>query len=76
MNHSRTCKGPRKHIMNNIQSFEGWCSIKLGKGNKTKFWKDKWWMDMPLLETFSGLYRIASSKLSLVSRCWSISIND
>lgn len=58
-------KGPQ--IMKNIQSSAGWYKIKLGKGNKTSFWKYKWLICVPLFEAFPRLYKVAVSKVSCVN---------
>lgn len=62
--------------MKNIPLSAGWYKIKLGQGNKTHFWKDKWLINVPLFEAFPRLYRESVTKTSCVNHRWSLPIND
>lgn len=54
--------GAWKAIRNGQDAFKDKTSFKVSSENKMKFWKDKWYRDMPLRDSFPNLFSIASSK--------------
>ena len=42
----------------------------VGNGRRVKFWKDKWWGNFALCNSFPSLYAFASSKEAWVKEFW------
>ncbi|XP_010279234.1 PREDICTED: uncharacterized protein LOC104613207 [Nelumbo nucifera] len=59
--------------MKNFLALAARVSIRIGNGNRTKFWKDPWCSDEPLVESFPLLFQCASDHEALVGECYSIS---
>ena len=59
------CVGVWKAIKGRWQVFKTRIGFKVGFGKKVKFWKDKWYGDSSLRESFPKLYSIASFKDAL-----------
>ncbi|RVW38066.1 putative ribonuclease H protein [Vitis vinifera] len=45
----------------------------VGNGRRVKFWKDIWWGNLPLCNSFPSLYAFASSKEAWVEEFWDTS---
>ena len=45
----------------------------VGNGRRVKFWKDLWWGNVPLCNSFPSLYAFASSKEAWVEEFWDTS---
>ena len=61
-----TFRNPWKAISNGLDSFKGLIRLRVGKGNKTRFWEDAWVGTSPLCFLFPGLYRIACDQNCLI----------
>ncbi|RVW78924.1 putative ribonuclease H protein [Vitis vinifera] len=48
-------------------------SFLVGNGRRVKFWKDIWWGNFPLCNSFPSLYAFASSKEAWVEEFWDTS---
>ena len=54
-------------LMNVKDKFLKWGYFKVGNGQATRFWKDKWLNNSPLSEQFPNLFNIVRNKTSLVA---------
>ena len=54
-------------LMNVKDKFLKWGYFKVGNGQATRFWKDKWLNNSPLREQFPNLFNIVRNKTSLVA---------
>ena len=62
--------GVWRTIRNLWPQMEGNVYIKVGNGNKTKFWKDGWIDQTSLRELFPDLFLICENPDARVSDCW------
>ena len=49
---------------------DGRLAYHVGNGQRVRFWKDKWYGDEPLCESFSSLFSMSMSKNAWVSEIW------
>ena len=68
-NMDRKCslRAPWKSIVKGWQQFISNTEIKVGNGNKTRFWSDKWVGSCSFKEEFPRLFRISGNKNALVA---------
>ena len=46
-----------KAIRKGCDFLVSWVAFKVGGGMRVKFWKDRWYREEPLVESFSSLFK-------------------